>query len=188
MLSSQNMIGSLVVRPNGELLGVVTDLVVEYQARRVLALRVDICRAGSCEADFPLDEMVVVPFEAVYDLQPKFVVITNRDDLVCMSKLPLVQATCAQSLTLGQAPLYDQQGGVLGRLEGLRFDADSGELLAFEMNAQGAEPCGRVVLSAAQVQCVEGALTVSPALASLFAEVVAPGERRFPGGTALPLA
>lgn len=188
MLTSQNMIGSRVIRPNGEVLGIVTDLVVEYQARRLLALQVEVLCAGSCEPDLPAGDLVVVPFESVYDLQPKFVVITNRDDLVAVSKLPLVQATCVHSLVLGQTPLHNRQGGVLGQLEGLRFDAESGALLAFEMKARDAELHGPVVLPAAQVECAQGRLTVSPALASLFAEVAQTGEQCVAGCSAAPLA
>lgn len=190
MLTSHDTIGRCVIRPNGELLGVVTDLVVDYRARRVLALRVEVYRAGSCGTDLWADETVVLPLEAVYDLQPDYVMITNRDDLVAISRLPLVQAASeesrARSLTLGQAPLHDRQGGLLGRLAALRFDPDSGALLAFEMKAQDAGPCGTVVLSAAQVDCIQGTLIVSPVLAALLAEVAQSGEPRFPGAGAAP--
>lgn len=167
MLISQDLIGCRVVRRGGELLGVVSDLIVNYQAGCVVALTVrPSLPAGG--GDW------VVPLEAVYDFPPGFVVLTSADDLVLISKLPHLQRVRSGSGALGSVPLLNAQGRVLGTVTGVRFDSESGALLWYELSVVG-EPVGApLVVSARQVECQgPGRLVASPATAALLGEVTA---------------
>lgn len=183
MLTNQDLIGRRIVRPNGELLGTVADLIVDHVARQVLALRVETFPAAAYAAGGATPNRrgapsTVLPFEAIYDFQGEFVVITNRDDLVPIEKLPRVQAVCAHAHAPSAAPLYDGCGARLGMIDGVRLDAESGALLAYEVRPSSASPSARVVVPADQIVCdPRGTLVTSDVTSALFAQVVAPAER-----------
>ena len=162
MLRSQTLIGRQVVRPSGEVLGHVRNLIVDHTTARVLAFTVE----PVVQLERP-----VVPFEAVYELHQDAVVVMNGDDLVPIRQLPRLSVALRNSLRFGEARLVNAQGEALGVIEGVRFDEETGELLGYEITHPEATECGPLVVPARQVEHVGDHATASATTAFLLEQV-----------------
>ena len=163
MLRSQTLIGRHVVRPDGEVLGHIQNLIVDYTTARVVAFAVE----PFMQLDCP-----VVPFEAVYELHQNAVVIMNGDDLVPIRQLPRLGAALRNSLRFGEARLVNGQGEVLGIIQGVRFDEETGDLLGYEIVHPEATQCSPLIVPARQVEHVgDYAATASATTAFLLEQV-----------------
>lgn len=169
MPTTLELIGKAVVERGGERIGQVKEVIIDPREVGVLALLVRPGVGGD----------LALPFESVFELGPRAVVVAVSDDLVPVGRLPRVGLAREQGPQMGRTLLLSSRGLPLGVVLDLHFDPDSGRVTGYEVAASGAPT--RVVHVPAQHASfrADGALHTSAQAEPLLAHMAraSPGER-----------
>ncbi|BDP44156.1 hypothetical protein DAETH_41250 (plasmid) [Deinococcus aetherius] len=130
MPTTLELIGKAVVERGDGRLGQVKDVIIDPAEVKVLALLV---RPAPPAADD-----LVLPFESVFELRSAEVVVTARDDLAPIGRLPRVRFAHKHGPHLGRTPLVSSDGVPLGVIHDLHYDPDSTRVAGYEVASSDA--------------------------------------------------
>ncbi|AFZ69730.1 hypothetical protein Deipe_4395 (plasmid) [Deinococcus peraridilitoris DSM 19664] len=124
-LRATTLIGLPVTCPDGTCLGQVTQVFFNPATTAVMILQL----TGEHH------EQLVLPFEAIYELSPAAVVVTSADDPAPVSAFPQAAALVAQQRPFQEIEVHIKGVSACTRIRDVEFDANSGEVLSYEVAA-----------------------------------------------------